>query len=400
MVQKNGMTCSSQGFKGSFSNNWWCEVSYQAGKQLKTQPVKLQFWPLTGPVRIIWFLDASCRKKCRWVFTERRDSIFSWLARAFLEGWNFIWEYLLTAEVIRLREQYSQQPWQNCVHSWNVSFHASSSVDCGWTCQVKLQIFTWGLTRRTWWQQQEQFTYLSKNKQFTWFPCCDVKPVQEVFMTLLTFQLRIVWHIASRSHRRRQTIWSQHWKQWGYWKLTFIRTSGLSWRTRHSCPHGVQHSCTQGRELLLRKRLKDFSLTSSTRRTIPCNVCEDVQGFWESRCYKNNVCTRRLTHLFINEADDILYVHCQRNHFPQCPTFLCSQCCGNVDVKTRWSLQSQSLDENICWTRRVLRKLLLWVSVFSRHSVDLSEIYRGSDEARKIHRCRFQSRYHESKRKW
>ena len=149
-------------------------------------------------------------------------------------------EVLLTTKVYRLREQYSQQPWQHCIHSWNVSFHASSPVDCGWTCQVRLQKFTWGLTRRTWWQQQEQFPYLSKKKQFTWFPCCEMKPVQDVFMTLLTFQLRIAWQFVWRSYRRRQTIWSQQCKQWGYWKLTFIQTSGLSCSTRHSCLHGVK----------------------------------------------------------------------------------------------------------------------------------------------------------------
>ena len=30
-------------------------------RQLKSQPVKLQFWPLTGPLRIIGFPDASYR---------------------------------------------------------------------------------------------------------------------------------------------------------------------------------------------------------------------------------------------------------------------------------------------------------------------------------------------------
>ena len=29
--------------------------------QLKSQPVKLQFWPLTGPLRILGFLDVSYR---------------------------------------------------------------------------------------------------------------------------------------------------------------------------------------------------------------------------------------------------------------------------------------------------------------------------------------------------
>ena len=43
---------------------------------------------------------------------------------------------------------------------------------------------------------------------------------------------------------------------------------------------------------------QDFSRTNSTR-TIPCDVCENSHGFRESRCYENNVCTRRLMHLFL-----------------------------------------------------------------------------------------------------
>ena len=34
---------------------------------------------------------------------------FNRITRAFLEGWNYIWKYLLTTKVKRLREQYSQQ---------------------------------------------------------------------------------------------------------------------------------------------------------------------------------------------------------------------------------------------------------------------------------------------------
>ena len=114
-------------------------------------------------------------------------------------------EVSLTTKVKRSKRPYSQQPWQNCIISCNVLVHASSSVDYGWTYQVKLQTFTWELTRRTWWRQQEQFTYLNKRKQSIWFPCCERKLVQEVYTILLTFQLRIVWQIVWRSHQWRQT---------------------------------------------------------------------------------------------------------------------------------------------------------------------------------------------------
>ena len=153
-------------------------------------------------------------------------------------------EVLLTTIVTRSKEPYSQQPRQNCTHSWNVLVHATSSVDCGWTCQVRLHRFTWGLTRRTWWQHQKQFSHLSKRKQSRWFPCCERKPVQEVCMILLTFRLKIIWQIVWQSHRWRQTIWSQQWKQLCYCRLMFIQTSGHSWSTRHSCLHGAEHSCT------------------------------------------------------------------------------------------------------------------------------------------------------------
>ena len=35
-----------------------------------------------------------------------------------------------------------------------------------------------------------------QKERSTRFPCCERKPVQEVFMILLTFQLRIVWQIV------------------------------------------------------------------------------------------------------------------------------------------------------------------------------------------------------------
>ena len=37
------------------------KVLNQLARQLKSQPVKLQLWPLTGPLRIVGFPDASYR---------------------------------------------------------------------------------------------------------------------------------------------------------------------------------------------------------------------------------------------------------------------------------------------------------------------------------------------------
>ena len=48
-------------FDGSFSNSCRCRVSNKLARQIKSQPVKRQYWPLTGPLRILGFADASHR---------------------------------------------------------------------------------------------------------------------------------------------------------------------------------------------------------------------------------------------------------------------------------------------------------------------------------------------------
>ena len=140
----------------------------------------------------------------------------------------------------------SPLPWLSCIFSWNALVHASFSEDYGWTYLVKLQTFTWGLTQRTWSQQQEQFTYLNKRRQFTWSPCWERKPVQEVFMILLKFQLRIVWQIAGRRHQQRQIIWLQRWNLWNCLRLIYIPILEHSWNKTPSYPHGAEHLGTQG----------------------------------------------------------------------------------------------------------------------------------------------------------
>ena len=122
-------------------------------------------------------------------------------------------------------------------------------------------------------------------------------------MILLTFQQKSVWQIAWRSHRRKQTTWSQQWKPGDYWKLMFSQTWGHPWSIRTSCLHGAEYSGTREKSVFP-ERFEDFDLTSFTRRTIPCDVCENFHGFWESRCNENNVCSCRTKHPFIREDDD------------------------------------------------------------------------------------------------
>ena len=53
----------------------------QLAKQIKSQPVKLQYCPLTGPLRILGFLDASYRNyDDGWLFKEKHDSVLRRIA--------------------------------------------------------------------------------------------------------------------------------------------------------------------------------------------------------------------------------------------------------------------------------------------------------------------------------
>ena len=87
-------------------------------RQLMSQPMKLQFWPLTGPLRIIGLPDASYRNYEDGSSQRGMAAFFfSIIARTFLEGWNVIWKFCRLRSVKRLGEPYAQQPWQSCFHS-------------------------------------------------------------------------------------------------------------------------------------------------------------------------------------------------------------------------------------------------------------------------------------------
>ena len=60
-------------------------------RQLESELVKLQFWPLSGTLRISGFLDAPYRTNEDVSSQRHYDSIPSRSARTFLEGWNVIW---------------------------------------------------------------------------------------------------------------------------------------------------------------------------------------------------------------------------------------------------------------------------------------------------------------------
>ena len=62
--------------------------------------------------------------------------------------------------------------------------------------------------------------------------------------------------------------------------LTFIPILEHSWSRRPSCLPGAERLCTQG-ICFLPECLDDFICTKSTRKTIPCDVCEENQHIHE-----------------------------------------------------------------------------------------------------------------------
>ena len=64
-------------------------------RQIKSQPVKFQYWPLTGRLRVLGYLDASCRDNDDGFSQKRHDSVLGRIARAIFKGWNNVWESIV-----------------------------------------------------------------------------------------------------------------------------------------------------------------------------------------------------------------------------------------------------------------------------------------------------------------
>ena len=102
-----------------------------------------------------------------------------------------------------------------------------------------------------------------------------------------------------------------------------------------------------------------LSRTNSTRKTIPCDVCEKLHVFRNSGCYEKNVCTRRLTHLSLLDdgviwGKNIVFVCGSFDHFskvfhllflPAFETMTSSKPMG-VGRVIRWTRNSAERYEN------------------------------------------------------
>ena len=181
-------------------------------------------------------------------------------------------------------------------------------------------------------------------------------------MILLTSQLRIIWQIAWRRHQQMQTTWSQLWKQGDYWMLTSIQMLEHSWIIGPFCLHGEEHSCTQERRMFSSWTLWRF--LEPILREGPFHVMfvrnpyndekkENYKYVRVWRCYENNVCTCRLTHLLLMDDgvisdENITFVLGSYDHFSQCFTFF-SQHGEHVSIKIDLCWQSKHMDTEFFW---------------------------------------------------
>ena len=87
-------------------------------RQLKPQTVKLQFWPLTGPMKITGFLDASYRNS-EDGSSQRGMKMFSAELRehSSKDGMSYGSLVGYESQKDQSEEPYFQQPLQNCIHS-------------------------------------------------------------------------------------------------------------------------------------------------------------------------------------------------------------------------------------------------------------------------------------------
>ena len=105
-----------------------------------------------------WIFGCFLPFQWRWIFITKNDSVFIFFQNRESDHQKTErhMEVLLTLKIRIFFLLIFQQLWQHCTLVWTVLVHADTSVDCGWTCQVKFH--TWRSTRKAWWQQQEQFT--------------------------------------------------------------------------------------------------------------------------------------------------------------------------------------------------------------------------------------------------
>ena len=109
--------------------------------QCKSQPVKLQFWPLTGPLRIIGFPDASYRNN-EDGSSQRGMTVFLAESRDQTTKDGMSNGSLIDYESQRIRSTVLSTTVAELYSFMKCFGSCPFSEDCGWINLVKLQIFT------------------------------------------------------------------------------------------------------------------------------------------------------------------------------------------------------------------------------------------------------------------
>ena len=62
-------------------------------RQIKSQPAQLQYWPLTGPLRILGLPDVPYRNNDDGPSQSGMTTVLGKIARAIFKGWNDVWKF-------------------------------------------------------------------------------------------------------------------------------------------------------------------------------------------------------------------------------------------------------------------------------------------------------------------
>ena len=237
---------------------------------------------------------------------EAWQCFFKRFARAFLEGWNVIWKFFFTTKVKRSKEPFSQQPWPNSIHemSWFMPL-PPWIVDRSVSCSCRNSYGDWREESGD--ESKNNSITWTKRKPSTWFSCWERKPVQEVSIILLTFQLRIVWQIFLTKSKADVLITAV--KPGRLLEVEVhpnVRTLTEHEAFLSSWCRAFMH---KGENVFFLNALQIFRSPASREGPFHVMFVRTSMGS-ESQddATKNNVCTCRLTHLFIHEDGDIVHV--------------------------------------------------------------------------------------------
>ena len=271
-------------------------------RQIKSQPVKLQYWPLTGPLRTLGFPDASYRNNDDGS-SQRGMTVFLVESRKRSSRDGMAYGSLIDDQSQKIKKTVLSTTVAE-LYSFMKCFGSCQFLraDCGWTYLVKLQTFSRGVMRRTLSLQQERIICLTNRISMLRREACagsihDLAhmPTQNCLADCLTKTSATADNLITAVKTGKLLHVEIH---------PDVRTLMEHKAFLSTWCRTILH--TREKEVFLPEHSQDLTCTNSSRKTISRDVCgysadngaKGIEYTWGSRprCYENNICLRRLMH--------------------------------------------------------------------------------------------------------